>query len=108
MQTGLYLRDPTYDKVIAFVNLDTTDENDYNPDYVCYDFTADFNENATQSGYRCGFVYIEFVNSAHAIACFNTTDQGLIYVEPQNDEIVTLAIGQQYIGSTLVDFGIIW
>jgi hypothetical protein len=61
-------------------------------------------------GYRCGFVYIEFGDSAHAIACFNTTDSGLIYVEPQTDEIVTIAIGQQYphINQVIVDIGIIW
>ena len=107
-QDGWYLRDPTYAEAIAFVNLDVTDENQYTTDYVCYDFTADFNENATRSGYMCGFVYIEFVNSAHAISCFNTTDQGLIYVEPQTDEIVTITIGQSYLGSIIVDFGIIW
>jgi flagellar biosynthesis/type III secretory pathway protein FliH len=107
-EIGWYIRDPTYDKAIAFTNSDKTDENEYTSDYVCYDFTADFNSNAFQMGYRCGFVYIEFSDSAHAIACFNTTDNGLIYIEPQNDEIVTLTIGQSYLGDTIVDIGIIW
>jgi uncharacterized protein YlxW (UPF0749 family) len=107
-EIGWYIRDPTYDEVIAFTNSDKTDENEYTSDYVCYDFTADFNSNAFQMGYRCGFVYIEFSDSAHAIACFNTTDNGLIYIEPQNDEIVTLTIGQSYLGDTIVDIGIIW
>jgi hypothetical protein len=110
-ESGYYLRDPAYDEAIAFINSDKTDENEYHsPDYVCYDFTADFNSNAFQMGYRCGFVYIEFSDSAHAIACFNTTDSGLIYVEPQTDEIVTIAIGQQYphINQVIVDIGIIW
>jgi len=103
-----YIRDPTYDEAIAFTNSDKTDENEYTPNYVCYDFTADFNSNAFQMGYRCGFVYIEFFDSAHAIVYFNTTDGGLIYIEPQSDEIVTLAIGQPYLGYIIVDFGIIW
>jgi flagellar biosynthesis/type III secretory pathway protein FliH len=109
-ESGYYLRDPTYDEAIAFINSDKTDENEYTTDYVCYDFTADFNSNAFQMGYRCGFVYIEFSDSAHAIACFNTTDSGLIYVEPQTDEVVTIAIGQQYphINQVIVDIGIIW
>jgi predicted nucleic acid-binding Zn-ribbon protein len=107
-ESGYYLRDPTYDEAIAFIDSDKTDENGYSSDYVCYDFTSDFNTNALQMGYRCGFVYIEFSDSAHAIACFNTTDNGLIYVEPQNDEIVTLTIGQSYLGHVIVDFGIIW
>jgi len=107
-QSGWYLSDPTYNEAIAFINSDTTDENVYGPDYVCYDFTADFNGNALQAGYRCGFVYIMFSDSAHALACFETPDMGLIYVEPQTDQIVTLAIGQPYLGHIIVDFGIIW
>ena len=106
--SGWYLRDPTYDEAIDFINSDETDENEYTPDYVCYDFTADFASNAFQMGYRCGFVYIEFTDSAHAIACFNTTDMGLIYIEPQNDKIVTIAIGQTYLGDPIEDLGIIW
>ncbi|MCW4014895.1 MAG: hypothetical protein NWF06_00840 [Candidatus Bathyarchaeota archaeon] len=108
-QTGYYLRDPTYAEVVAFVNADTTDENQYDiNNYVCYDFTADFNANATQAGYRCGFVYIEFSDSAHAISCFNTTDMGIIYVEPQNDDFVSITVGQRYLGDVIVDAGIIW
>ncbi len=108
LQTGYYTMDPTYDEAIAFIESDETDQNEYTPDYVCYDFTADFSSNATQEGYRCGFVYIEFVSSAHAIACFNTTDMGLIFVEPQNDEIVDVAVGQPYLGHIIVKMGIIW
>ena len=107
-QTGWYLRDPTYEEAMLFISVDDTDKNLYTPSYVCYDFTADFSENAALDNYRCGFVYIEFSSSAHAIACFNTTDQGLIYVEPQNDEIVSVRIGQSYLGQTIVDVGIIW
>lgn len=107
-QTGWYLRNPTYKEATTFIKTDKTDENLYSPSYVCYDFTADFIENAEQIGYRCGFVYIEFSESAHAIACFNTTDQGLIYVEPQTDEIVSVEIGQQYLDYIVIDEGIIW
>jgi peptidoglycan hydrolase CwlO-like protein len=108
IQTGYYSMDPTYDEAIAFIDSDETDENAYTPDYVCYDFTADFVDNAAQVGYRCGFVYIEFANSAHAIACFNTTDLGLIFVEPQNDAIVDVGVGQIYLGHVIVKMGIIW
>ena len=109
---GFYLRNPTYAEVIDFVNTDTTDENDYSETYTCYSFTADFNENAFQMGYRCGFVYILFSGSAHAINCFNTTDSGIIYIEPQTDEIVTLTVGQIYDDQSswglITFFGIIW
>jgi peptidoglycan hydrolase CwlO-like protein len=107
--SGWYIRDPTYAEAIAFINSDITDENEYIPGYyVCYDFTADLSANAFQIGYRCGFVYIEFSDSAHAIACFNTTDSGLIYIEPQTDEIVDVAVGQTYLGEVIVKMGIIW
>ena len=107
-ESGCYLRDQTYAEAIAFIDSDKTDENAYTDDYVCYDFTANFDNNAAQEGYRCGFVYIEYSDSAHAIACFNTTDKGIIYVEPQTDRIVTIAIGQPYLGHIIVDLGIIW
>ena len=55
-----------------------------------------------------GFVYLIFVDGAHAITCFNTIDHGLIYIEPQNDEVVTVGIGQQYSGYVITDLGIIW
>jgi predicted nuclease with TOPRIM domain len=108
IQTGYYTMDPTYDQAISFIESDETDQNEYTPEYVCYDFTADFSGNATQEGYRCGFVYIEFVTGAHAIACFNTTDMGLIFVEPQNDNIVDVAVGEMYQGRVIVKMGIIW
>ena len=106
--SGWYIRDPTYAEAIDFINSDRTNENEYTDDYVCYDFTADFNANAFQMGYRCGFVYIEFLDGAHAIACFNTTDHGLIYIEPQSDKIVDVAVGRIYIGGIIVKMGIIW
>lgn len=107
-ENGVYLVDPTYDEALSFINSDNTDMSQYTQYYVCYDFTADFIGNALQAGYRCGFVYIEFSDSAHAIACFDTTDSGLIYVEPQTDEIVSVSVGQSYGGYTIADMGIIW
>ena len=108
IQTGYYFRDPTFIEVITFIESDETDENLYTPEYVCYDFTADLISNAAQLGYNSGFVYIEFASSAHAIACFETTDAGLIFVEPQNDELVDVAVGQFYLGKIIVKMGIIW
>jgi hypothetical protein len=109
IQTGYYTMDPVYSETISFIESDQTDQNEYTPeDYVCYDFTADLINNAAQLGFRCGFVYIEFSTSAHAIACFNTTDAGLIFIEPQNDEIVDIAVGQHYLGHIIVKMGIIW
>lgn len=115
---GYTIRDPAYDEAIAFIAWDKTDENEYSENYTCFCFAADFKNNAFQAGYRCGFVRIEFPVYAHAIICFNTTDYGVIFVEPQWDDIVTLTIGQSYsdmngylppdYDDTIVSFIIIW
>lgn len=98
--------------------MDRTNENEYSEQYTCLDFTADVKNNAFASGYRCGYVAIDFLAYAHAIVCFNTVDQGLIFIEPQWDDIVKLVIGQSYSNingyeipdydDTVVGFTIIW
>lgn len=94
--TGYTLRDPTFLEVLTFLANDKTDRNPYTPWYTCINFAADVKNNAFAAGYKCGFVYIKFKDSAHAVVCFNTTNRGLIFVEPQYDQIVTLKIGESY------------
>ena len=95
---GYTIRDPTYSEAIFFVDSDRTDMNQYiEGEYVCWNFAADFIENGFNQGYRVGFVYIQFPQSAHAIVCLNTTDNDLIFIEPQDDNIITeLTIGEPY------------
>jgi len=115
--SGFNIRDPTYAEALKFIATDKTNENQYSQDYTCFHFVADFKENAFQNGYRCGFVYVEFPSSAHAIICFNTINHGLIFIEPQDDSIVILIIGEPYwdrslyepsYDDTIVSFAIIW
>jgi len=113
-ETGYNIRDPTYQEVVTFIALDQTDKNVYDEDdYTCFHFTADFEKHAFEAEYRCGLVYIEFILGAHAIVCFNTIDQGLIFVEPQTDEIVEVVIGEYYetvefwVG-TVQSYAIVW
>jgi len=116
---GYNIRDPTYQESLHFVSLDQTDKNQYDEEsYTCRHFTADFKNNAFEAGYRCGYVAIEYPVLAHAIVCFDTTDHGLIFIEPQWDDVVTLTLGQSYSNlnsygipdydDTIVDFTIIW
>ncbi len=102
------VRDPTYQEALEFIHLDQTDKNLYNQHYKCINFANDFRNNALREGYRCGYVTIDFPETDHAIVCFNTSDNGLIFIEPQNDEIVTLTIGQSYLGMTILQFSITW
>lgn len=107
--SGYNIRNPTYQEMLNFIAADQTDKNPYiHGSYVCWNFAADVTNNAFKAGYRCGWVYVEFAYTAHATVCFNTTDHGLIFVEPQDDMIMNLAVGQPYWGDTVLRYGIIW
>ena len=102
------LRDPTYREALQFIRSDETNRNQYNQSYTCTNFANDFMNNAFRAGYRCGYVTIEFPEFSHAIVCFNTSDNGLVFIEPQNDEIVALATGKPYLGRVVLRFSITW
>jgi len=102
--SGYNMRDPTYAEAIAFVVSDQTEKNAYTDNYICMNFVADFVKNSFNAGFRAGVVYIKFPNRYHhGIVCFNTLDMGLIFIEPQTDEIVTLTIGEVYYDRTIYD-----
>lgn len=116
---GYTIRDPTYQEATQFIATDQTDKNIYDEtDYTCTNFAADFKNNAFDVGYRCGLVEIESPSLGHAIVCFYTIDRGLIFIEPQWDDIVTLTIGLSYselngyeiadYDDTVVRYVIIW
>ena len=93
---GYTIRDPTYREVISFIRMDETDKNKYSENYTCINFAADVKNNAFKAGYRCGLVYIRFPETAHTIVVFNTVDKGMIFIEPQFDDIVILEVGESY------------
>jgi hypothetical protein len=117
--TGYTIRNPTYDEMKVFLAADKTNENVYDSDtYNCYDFTSNLCKNAIAQGYRVGFVYLYFKESAHALVCFDTVDKGLVFIEPQYDAIVDVDVGIHYwsrvsgvrspFDDTIIRFGIIW
>ncbi|MCL2642939.1 MAG: hypothetical protein FWD52_05470 [Candidatus Bathyarchaeota archaeon] len=117
--SGYTIRNPTYDEMMAFLVADKTDQNVYDTNtYNCYDYTKDVCKNAMDQGYRVGFVYLYFKDSAHALVCFDTVDRGLVFVEPQYDTIVNVEVGIHYwnnvpnvrssFDDTIIRFGIIW
>jgi len=99
-----FLKDPTYDEVKFFVTYDKTNNFTYKEDFNCVHFTSHFIANATSAGLRCGFASIDlaFPQGGHAIAVFNTTDEGLVYVEPQDDTRHYPEVGKEY-GDTFID-----
>ena len=95
---GYVLRDPSYQEMEDFLALDKTSEQEYvESEYICVDFTAAVKENAAKEGIRCAYVAIEYRGgSGHAIAAFDTTDRGLVFIEPQFNWEVEPEIGKRY------------
>jgi len=92
------LKNLTYQEMKAFLDQDTTNSNKYNEDeYVCTDFAAGVNNNADAAGIRCAIVDIFYPEGyGHTIIAFETTDRGLIFIEPQFDIEVKIIAGQSY------------
>jgi hypothetical protein len=92
------LRNPTYFEAEQFVASDKTASHPYViGSYTCANFAADFRSNALRAGYECGIAFLYFPdNACHALNCFNTTDKGLVFVEPQLDKFVNVAVGKAY------------
>ena len=107
------IHNPTYEEALDFIKKDQTDEENY--DYLnhnCYHFSKKLNNNAEEKGLRCGLVKITMNGpTPHAINVFDTTNKGLLFIEPQTDEIVNLSIGKNYWTECLSydkDYGTEW
>lgn len=95
--SGYMLRNPTYAEMKEFLSNDITSHKSYiSEEYICTDFAAEVNNNAEAAGIRCATVYINYIGAGHAIVGFETTDKGLIFIEPQYDKEVKLTIGKSY------------
>ena len=96
--SGYNLRDPNYQDMKDFLSQDTTDSIAYvDGEYVCTDFSAAVNNNAESHGFRCAMVDIWYPEGyGHNIIAFDTTDRGLIFIEPQFDQEVKLITGKSY------------
>ncbi len=95
---GYVLRDPSYQEMKDFLEQDETSEQEYlRNEYICVDFAANVKANAAKEGIRCAYVVIEYLGTnGHAIVAFDTTDRGLVYIEPQFDWDVELETGRRY------------
>jgi hypothetical protein len=96
--SGYTLQNPTYQEMKTFLAQDSTNVNNYLEDqYVCVDFAAAVNNNAEAKNIRCAVVDIFYPDGyGHTIVAFDTTDRGLIYIEPQFDQEVKLIVGRSY------------
>ena len=108
------LRNPTYEELRDFLAQDKTNLNAYIPEkYVCVDFAADLNNNAEAAGIRTGYAWLvyKYINGgkwANFVNTFQTTDKGLIFIDPQTDREVNIEIGKYYLGDKIKEIIIVW
>jgi hypothetical protein len=84
-------KNPSYQELVEFLE---TDETAFQPfiegTYECKHFSIDLIRNARAQGYRAGYVSLSNPQgNDHAIVCFETTDNGLVFVEPQLNLLIT-------------------
>ena len=78
---------PTFDQLIDFLESDDTDQYSYEEGYfsgrVCGWFAERLHNNAEKANIKAALVIINFVDkwSGHALNAFNTTDQGLVFID---------------------------
>ncbi len=78
----------TWMQLVSFLDTDHTNWNEYNSNnYVCLDFAIDLVENARKQRIKAWVVLVKFVGDdvGHAFTGFETTDKGIVFIEPQTD-----------------------
>jgi len=114
------LRNPTWSELKAFLASDDTDKHPYDfPTFVCANFASTLQKNAKAAGWRCAVVSVRLSgypdwynygipsNTGHDCNAFETTDQGLVYIDCTRpaqtsftgsaDATVEVKVGQSYI-----------
>jgi hypothetical protein len=103
------LKRPTYQQMKDFLANDLVSENEYvSGVYECRHFATEVDNNAKAAGWQCGFALLCYAKGQHAIIAFNTSDMGLIFIEPQTDGIIDVAVGGIYQDQEIIEILIAW
>jgi hypothetical protein len=81
-------RPVTWVELVSFISDDHTNWNEFNVNkYNCMDFSIDLVENATKQKIKAWIVSVMFYGEevGHAFVAFETTDRGIVFIEPQAD-----------------------
>jgi hypothetical protein len=76
--------DPTWQQLLLFLNNDATDKKSYDlVSFPCGAFAEEVHNNAEAAGIKAAWVAVDFADSSdeHALNAFNTTDEGLVFVD---------------------------
>lgn len=89
---------PTLQEVKKILREDDTERKKYIDDtFNCVDFSNRLIQEFLKRGIFACKVTLYFDDGAHAIVSVDTSDYGIIYIEPQDDEIINvLSIGEDY------------
>lgn len=103
---NISLRDPTWQELVEFLKEDETDTYIYRAgEFDCSGFALTLRDHAIRRGFRCAYVEVEFMDGAHALNAFQTSDKGLVFVDVTGsesrtdysyDKIAYLKIGERY------------
>jgi hypothetical protein len=103
------LKNPSFQELRDFILRDPTNRSEFVLNqYECRHFATDVNNNAEAEGLRCAFVLLCFDLGQHAIVAFETTDRGLVYIEPQTDAAIHPEVGGRYQGQEIREILIAW
>ena len=103
------LKNPTFQELRDFILTDPTSRNEFVLNqYECRHFATDVNNNADAEGLRCAFVLLCYDRGQHAVVAFDTTDRGLVYIEPQTDAAIHPEVGGKYQGKEIIEILIAW
>ena len=103
------LKAPTFQELRHFILSDPTSRNQFVLNqYECRHFATDVNNNADAEGLRCAFVLLCFKRGQHAVVAFDTTDRGLVYIEPQTDARIHPEVGGEYQAKEILEILIAW
>lgn len=102
----LFNFNPSLDEVKRILKEDKTNENPYiENEYDCLDYSSDLVSTFLENKIHSCVVWIYFDDlMGHFLVTINTKDNGIIYIEPQEDKIIyELNIGDDYCDKSLWD-----
>jgi len=106
---AIALKNPTFQELRDFILGDPTSRNEFVLNqYECRHFATEVNNNAEAEGLRCAFVLLCFDRGQHAVIAFDTTDRGLVYIEPQTDAAIHPEVGGKYQEKEIKEILIAW
>ncbi|NLE08889.1 MAG: hypothetical protein GX631_06510 [Dehalococcoidales bacterium] len=103
------LRNPSFQELKEFILGDTTSRKEFVKSvYECRHFATEVNNNAEVRGIRCAIALICFEEGQHAVVAFETSDRGLVYIEPQTNAVIRPKVGGTYQGDDIKEILIAW